>query len=118
MATLPQWISMINDTQLDSGEQLHWECRATGKPRPTYRWLRNGEPLNSQSRVEMVNGELIIHRLQQADSGMYQCIAENKYGAIYSSAELKILGNCFRTVFIILLFQHKESIQWEIPSSR
>ncbi len=45
---LPQWISMINDTQLDSGEQLHWECRATGKPRPTYRWLRNGEPLNSQ----------------------------------------------------------------------
>uniref|UniRef100_A0A671LVV0 Contactin-5 n=1 Tax=Sinocyclocheilus anshuiensis TaxID=1608454 RepID=A0A671LVV0_9TELE len=91
--TLPQWISMINDTQLDSGEQLHWECRATGKPRPTYRWLRNGEPLNSQSRVEMVNGELIIHRLQQADSGMYQCIAENKYGAIYSSAELKILAS-------------------------
>jgi len=41
----------------------------------------------------MVNGELIIHRLQQADSGMYQCIAENKYGSIYSSAELKILGN-------------------------
>ncbi|XP_016105040.1 contactin-5-like [Sinocyclocheilus grahami] len=91
--TLPQWISMINDTQLDSGEQLHWECRATGKPRPTYRWLRNGEPLNSQSRVEMMNGELIIHRLQQADSGMYQCIAENKYGAIYSSAELKILAS-------------------------
>uniref|UniRef100_A0A672N0G8 Contactin-5 n=1 Tax=Sinocyclocheilus grahami TaxID=75366 RepID=A0A672N0G8_SINGR len=91
--TLPQWISMINDTQLDSGEQLHWESRATGKPRPTYRWLRNGEPLNSQSRVEMVNGELIIHRLQQADSGMYQCIAENKYGAIYSSAELKILAS-------------------------
>ncbi|KTF89647.1 hypothetical protein cypCar_00031689, partial [Cyprinus carpio] len=46
-----------------------------------------------QSRVEMVNGELIIHRLQQADSGMYQCIAENKYGAIYSSAELKILAS-------------------------
>uniref|UniRef100_A0A8C2D5W4 Contactin-5 n=1 Tax=Cyprinus carpio TaxID=7962 RepID=A0A8C2D5W4_CYPCA len=91
--TLPQWISMINDTQLDSGEQLRWECRATGKPRPTYRWLRNGEPLNSQSRVEMVNGELIIHRLQQTDSGMYQCIAENKYGAIYSSAELKILAS-------------------------
>ncbi|KAA0714687.1 Contactin-5 Precursor [Triplophysa tibetana] len=91
--TLPQWISMINDTQLDSGEQLRWECRAAGKPRPTYRWMRNGEPLSPQSRVEMVNGELIIHRLQQADSGMYQCIAENKYGSIYSSAELKILAS-------------------------
>ncbi|XP_056622405.1 contactin-5 isoform X4 [Triplophysa dalaica] len=91
--TLPQWISMINDTQLDSGEQLRWECRAAGKPRPTYRWMRNGEPLSPQSRVEMVNGELIIHRLQQADSGMYQCVAENKYGSIYSSAELKILAS-------------------------
>nr|XP_055029793.1 contactin-5 isoform X1 [Misgurnus anguillicaudatus] len=91
--TLPQWISMINDTQLDSGEQLRWECRAAGKPRPTYRWMRNGETLNPQSRVEMVNGELIIHKLEQSDSGMYQCIAENKYGSVYSNAELKILAS-------------------------
>uniref|UniRef100_A0A8B9I101 Contactin-5 n=1 Tax=Astyanax mexicanus TaxID=7994 RepID=A0A8B9I101_ASTMX len=93
LAAMPQWTSMINDSQLDSGEQLQWECRATGKPRPTYRWLRNGEPLTPQNRVEMLNGELIIHRVQQADSGMYQCVAENKYGAIYSSAELKILAS-------------------------
>ncbi|XP_052324691.1 contactin-5 isoform X1 [Oncorhynchus keta] len=91
--TFPQWISTINDSQLDSGDQLHWECKATGKPRPTYRWLRNGEPLTPQSRVEMVNGELIIQKVQQADSGMYQCVAENKYGAIYCSAELKILAS-------------------------
>lgn len=40
-----------------------------------------------------MNGEATIHKVQQTDSGMYQCIAENKYGAIYSNAELKILGN-------------------------
>ncbi|KAM9441662.1 contactin-5-like [Salvelinus alpinus] len=138
--TFPQWISTINDSQLDSGDQLHWECKATGKPRPTYRWLRNGEPFTPQgtldpptagsamesrshhryshhryshtgnprptyrwlrngepftpqSRVEMVNGELIIQTVQQADSGMYQCVAENKYGAIYCSAELNILAS-------------------------
>nr|XP_015197270.1 PREDICTED: contactin-5 isoform X3 [Lepisosteus oculatus] len=90
--TYPQWIRMINDTQLDSGEQLQWECKATGKPRPTYRWLHNGIPLSIQSRMEMVNGELIIRNVNQSDAGMYQCIAENKYGAIYSSAELKILA--------------------------
>uniref|UniRef100_A0A3P8Z8Y1 Contactin-5 n=1 Tax=Esox lucius TaxID=8010 RepID=A0A3P8Z8Y1_ESOLU len=87
--TLPQWSSRINDTQLDSGEQLQWECRATGRPRPSYRWLRNGQPITQQ----MVSGELIIHKVQQDDSGMYQCVAENKYGAIYSSAELKILAS-------------------------
>uniref|UniRef100_A0A6Q2ZIA4 Contactin-5 n=1 Tax=Esox lucius TaxID=8010 RepID=A0A6Q2ZIA4_ESOLU len=91
--TLPQWSSRINDTQLDSGEQLQWECRATGRPRPSYRWLRNGQPITQQSRLEMVSGELIIHKVQQDDSGMYQCVAENKYGAIYSSAELKILAS-------------------------
>ncbi|KAM9732692.1 contactin-5 isoform 2-T2 [Menidia menidia] len=91
--TLPQWVRVINDTQMDSGEKLQWECKATGRPRPTYRWLRNALPLTSQGRVEIVNGELTIHRVQQADSGMFQCVAENKYGAIYSNAELKILAS-------------------------
>ncbi|KAM9821095.1 contactin-5 [Neosynchiropus ocellatus] len=90
---LPQWVRMINDTRLDSGEKLLWECRATGRPRPTYRWLRNGSPLTSQGRLEVMNGELTIHKLQPLDSGMYQCVAENKYGAVYSSAELRILAS-------------------------
>uniref|UniRef100_A0A7N5ZT33 Contactin-5 n=1 Tax=Anabas testudineus TaxID=64144 RepID=A0A7N5ZT33_ANATE len=80
-------------TPMDSGEKLQWECKATGRPRPTYRWLRNGLPLTSQGRMEIVNGELSIHKVQQADSGMYQCVAENKYGAVYSNAELKILAS-------------------------
>lgn len=122
---------MINDTQMDSGEKLQWECKATGRPRPTYRWLRNGLPLTSQvppplqrsvvsvcrwrretsrlfrlfvvfhqgaflfsqGRLEIATGELTIHKVQQADSGMYQCVAENKYGGVYSNAELKILGS-------------------------
>lgn len=48
-----------------------------------------------QSKVEMVNGVLMIHSVNQSDAGMYQCLAENKYGAIYASAELKILGMQF-----------------------
>ncbi|KAM4590491.1 contactin-5 isoform 1-T2 [Fundulus diaphanus] len=91
--TLPQWVRMINDTQMDSGEKLQWECKAIGRPRPSYRWIRNGLPLTSQGRVEIVNGELTINKVQQTDSGMYQCVAENKYGAIYSNAELKILAS-------------------------
>ncbi|XP_066894335.1 contactin-5 isoform X3 [Kogia breviceps] len=91
--TYPHWVAKLNDTQLDSGSPLRWECKATGKPRPTYRWLKNGVPLLLQSRVEMVNGVLMIHNVNQSDAGMYQCLAENKYGAIYGSAELKILAS-------------------------
>lgn len=43
----------------------------------------------------MVNGVLMIHNVNQSDAGMYQCLAENKYGTIYASAELKILGMQF-----------------------
>ena len=43
----------------------------------------------------MVNGVLMIPNVNQSDAGMYQCLAENKYGAIYASAELKILGMRF-----------------------
>uniref|UniRef100_A0A8D0VA66 Contactin-5 n=1 Tax=Sus scrofa TaxID=9823 RepID=A0A8D0VA66_PIG len=91
--TYPHWVEKLNDTQLDSGSPLRWECKATGKPRPTYRWLKNGVPLLLQSRIEMVNGVLMIHNVNQSDAGMYQCLAENKYGAIYASAELKILAS-------------------------
>ncbi|NXP33715.1 CNTN5 protein, partial [Leiothrix lutea] len=91
--TYPHWVDKLNDTQLDSGDQLRWECKATGKPRPTYRWLKNGVPLWPQSRIEMINGVLMIHNVNVSDAGMYQCLAENKYGTIYASAELKILAS-------------------------
>ncbi|XP_032708623.1 contactin-5 isoform X1 [Lontra canadensis] len=91
--TYPHWVEKLNDTQLDSGSPLRWECKATGKPRPTYRWLKNGVPLLPQNRIDMVNGLLVIHNVNQSDAGMYQCLAENKYGAIYASAELKILAS-------------------------
>ncbi|CAB1447362.1 unnamed protein product [Pleuronectes platessa] len=78
---------------MDSGEKLHWECKATGRPRPTYLWLRDGLPLTPKGHVVIMNGDLTIHNVQRTDSGMYQCVAENKYGAIYSSAELTILAS-------------------------
>ncbi|XP_061073123.1 LOW QUALITY PROTEIN: contactin-5-like [Conger conger] len=91
--TFPQWISRINDTQLDSTEELQWECRATGKPRPTYRWLRNGAPIPPEGRVTFMGLTMSISNLRLEDSGMYQCIAENKYGAIYSNAQLSVLAS-------------------------
>ncbi|XP_053163194.1 contactin-5 isoform X2 [Hemicordylus capensis] len=91
--TYPHWVEKLNDTQLDSGDRLRWECKATGKPRPTYRWLKNGAPLWPESRIEMVNGVLMIHSVNQSDAGMYQCVAENKHGAIYANAELRILAS-------------------------
>lgn len=40
----------------------------------------------------MENGALSITAVNLSDAGMYQCIAENKHGVLYSSAELLVLG--------------------------
>lgn len=45
-----------------------------------------------QGRVQIENGALSIAALNLSDSGMYQCVAENKHGIIYSSAQLMVLG--------------------------
>uniref|UniRef100_A0A8C2BK62 Contactin 2 n=1 Tax=Cyprinus carpio TaxID=7962 RepID=A0A8C2BK62_CYPCA len=43
-----------------------------------------------QDRVEVNNGRLRISNLALEDSGMYQCVAENKHGTVYSNAELRV----------------------------
>lgn len=86
----PEWLKVITDTEANIGSNLHWSCAAAGKPRPTTRWLRNGQPLSSQERIDVKNGELRFSKLTLEESGMYQCVAENKHGAIYSSAELAV----------------------------
>lgn len=40
----------------------------------------------------MLAGDLRFSKLSLEDSGMYQCVAENKHGTIYASAELAVQG--------------------------
>uniref|UniRef100_A0A8C8SDJ6 Contactin-3 n=1 Tax=Pelusios castaneus TaxID=367368 RepID=A0A8C8SDJ6_9SAUR len=86
----PEWLKVITDTEADIGSDLRWSCAAAGKPRPLIRWLRNGQPLTSQTRLEVSGGELRFSKLALEDSGMYQCVAENKHGTVYASAELTV----------------------------
>uniref|UniRef100_A0AAR2LCM7 Contactin 2 n=1 Tax=Pygocentrus nattereri TaxID=42514 RepID=A0AAR2LCM7_PYGNA len=68
----PEWLQVMSDSEVEISSELHWSCVAAGKPRLIIRWLRNG-----------IN-------LALEDSGMYQCVAENKHGTIYSNAELRV----------------------------
>ncbi|RXN09151.1 contactin-4-like isoform X1 [Labeo rohita] len=89
----PQLIEKPQDVQKAIDDSLVWECKATGKPKPSYRWMKNGENLEpTEERVQVINGALSITRLALADIGMYQCVAGNKYGEVYSNAELRVIA--------------------------
>ncbi|XP_040851009.1 contactin-3 [Ochotona curzoniae] len=89
----PHWVQLIRDVEIAVEDSLHWECRASGKPKPSYRWLKNGEALVLEERIQIENGALTISNLNVTDSGMFQCLAENKHGLVYSSAELKVIAS-------------------------
>ncbi|XP_034296444.1 contactin-3 [Pantherophis guttatus] len=89
----PHWVQLIKDFEAAVEDNIYWECRASGKPKPSYRWLRNGEPLALEGRIQIENGALTITNLNLTDSGMYQCIAENKHGTIYASANLRVVAS-------------------------
>uniref|UniRef100_A0A672NX04 Contactin-3-like n=1 Tax=Sinocyclocheilus grahami TaxID=75366 RepID=A0A672NX04_SINGR len=90
----PHWLQTMTDTSLSIEENLFWECKANGKPKPSYSWLKNGETLISEVLwVQIENGALSISSLNLSDCGMYQCVAENKHGIIYSSTELMVLAS-------------------------
>lgn len=47
-----------------------------------------------QDRIQIEQGTLNITIVNLSDAGMYQCVAENKHGVIFSSAELSVIGEC------------------------
>uniref|UniRef100_A0A8C2JDN2 Contactin-3 n=1 Tax=Cyprinus carpio TaxID=7962 RepID=A0A8C2JDN2_CYPCA len=88
----PHLVEKPQDVQKAIDESLLWECKASAKPKPSYRWLKNGEPLESfEDRIQVVNGALSISSLTLSDTGMYQCIAENRHGRVFANAELRVI---------------------------
>uniref|UniRef100_A0A8C3JFQ6 Contactin 4 n=1 Tax=Calidris pygmaea TaxID=425635 RepID=A0A8C3JFQ6_9CHAR len=88
----PNWIQKISDAHVAMEESVAWECRASGRPKPSYRWLKDGEPLLPQGRVQLEQGSLTITNVSLSDAGMYQCVAENRHGIIFASAELGVIA--------------------------
>uniref|UniRef100_A0A8C1SSC3 Contactin 1 n=1 Tax=Cyprinus carpio TaxID=7962 RepID=A0A8C1SSC3_CYPCA len=81
----PEWVEKISSSERDIGSDYIMSCLASGKPKPHVHFLKNG-------RMYGKNHELRFTDLTFDDSGMYQCIAENRHGTIYANAELRVFA--------------------------
>ncbi|XP_039403093.1 contactin-4 isoform X7 [Mauremys reevesii] len=88
----PNWIQKISDAHKAIDESIFWECKANGRPKPSYSWLKDGEPLMPRDRIQIEHGALTITNVNLSDAGMYQCVAENRHGVIFTSAELSVIA--------------------------
>ncbi|XP_022611930.1 protogenin B-like [Seriola dumerili] len=65
------------------------DCQAHGQPPVSIKWLKNGVRLAESEHIQFLpNGSLYIpkikHTKEDSDEGFYQCLSQNKYGAILS----------------------------------
>ncbi|XP_069792105.1 striated muscle preferentially expressed protein kinase isoform X2 [Narcine bancroftii] len=89
-------VPLSNQTSVE-GENVSLTVRVLGEPKPIIYWLRNREPVKSDGRHYMLEGEdcrfhLNIMAVQRSDSGMYSCKAINEYGTKQCSSKLEVKG--------------------------
>ncbi|KAM9807749.1 protogenin B-like [Neosynchiropus ocellatus] len=74
------------------------DCIAHGQPPVILKWLKNGLRLTESEHIQFLsNGSLYIPKIQHtkedSDEGFYQCLSQNKYGAILSQRSRLTIAN-------------------------
>ncbi|KAL5014246.1 hypothetical protein ScPMuIL_008516 [Solemya velum] len=75
-------------TKAAEGQSLNLTCRFSGRPVPTIKWLKNSVPITDGHYTILPSGDLHVTELVLADSGNYQCEAENVFGRVTANGTL------------------------------
>lgn len=85
------------------GGDITLKCEADGVPRPAISWMKDGRPLSTDSRAQILNEAqlLRIQDAQVADTGRYTCIAVNVAGQADRKYDVNIHGKKKVKVFFV-----------------
>ena len=75
---------------VEKGENVSLQCKATGQPKPTVTWRRALGHL-PKGKTAVVDGNLTILSVTEADSGAYACSVKNVLGADSAVALVTII---------------------------
>ena len=80
---------------IPEGKAANISCKATGFPKPTFKWtFRENEDLPQGAVVEYNEGRSFL-KLKNASklmAGTYKCTAKNKANSTTATATLRVLG--------------------------
>ena len=70
------------------------ECPVAGIPPPAVKWLKNGQPLQTDRTVTLLSDgrQLEITSAQVTDTARYTCIASNEAGELQRNFDVEVLG--------------------------
>ena len=92
---VPIFTRTLQETTAKENEHLEFECEVGGSPLPQIRWLKDGQPIESDQRIKQVvdgdgKAKLVIDKARIADAGKYTCEATNDAGKAKTEAPLHV----------------------------
>ncbi|XP_066245045.1 fasciclin-2 isoform X4 [Euwallacea similis] len=92
---VPPKILPMKSIEVVEGETASVQCTATGKPPPSYQWIkldrRNDLSKTDRFDVKKLTGELIMNRVEFGDDGKYKCVAVNPAGNVETEVRINVL---------------------------
>lgn len=93
----PRIILDLKSLTIKSGDPVKFQSQAIGNPPPVVSWYKDDEPLIMDARIKEFQENdtftLLLLESSAADSGCYECVAENAHGKVYSRAYLTVIGD-------------------------
>uniref|UniRef100_A0A8B9H3J1 Hemicentin 1 n=1 Tax=Astyanax mexicanus TaxID=7994 RepID=A0A8B9H3J1_ASTMX len=72
----------VQDVKVKEGQNITLTCEATGNPVPEITWLKDGQLVTGEPRLQVMSHGRFLHinDVQVADTGRYSCLASNSAG--------------------------------------
>ena len=98
IAASPDFNTYPQDADPNIGDSIMLSCSASGDPSPQIVWEKTDQRtgvrmvLSGSDIVALSNGDLPLVNVQQNDSGLYHCIADNQVDQIEATAIIRVQG--------------------------
>lgn len=83
-------INSVRDVSIS--EPFKYFCHFDGAPHPKIEWSKNGAPLETSSRINILENDMLLNisHIAPEDEGEYSCTASNRLGSQTATLKLRI----------------------------